>query len=177
MAEDPKAELYRFVRDRHDKFLQARQGQKARIGHLLVLTGFVVTLLVIFGVPNLITAVREAKTCPPLTFASFAVVAFCVSFLFLYLAIREHLRFLGKVGFSVPRVDPEKIMQALDAKQIREGHVYKNLTKMYLKSIEENQFESAHNGRHIRRVVWYVSAASISGVVFLALFILARILT
>ncbi len=176
MAEDPKAELYRFVKDRHDKFLQARQGQMTRIGHLLVITGFVVTVLLVIGLPRLLEAAREAHAWWSWTLYGLTVLAFGITLTLLWLTFREHLRFLGRLAFAVPYADPVKIMGAFDAQKIQEGHVYKSLTKMYLDAIEENQIESAYAGKHLRRIVQYLSAAMVAGVVFLALLVFSKIL-
>ena len=176
MAEDPKAELYRFVKDRHDKFLQVRQGQKARIGHLLVVTGFIRDGSSLVGLPNLI-AMRNANTWPLLTVAVLAAVTYVVTLGLLTLALREHLRFLGRIGFALPYADPLKIMHALDAKQIKEGHVYKSLTKAYLEAIHANEMESAYAGRHLRLIVRYLSAAMVSGIVFLVLLVFSKMLS
>ena len=135
VSEDAKAELYRFVRDRHDKFLQARQGQKARVGHLLILTGFVVTISITFGLPNLIGAIREAGGWASLI-TSLAAVAFVIVLVYLSLVLREHLRYLARLSFSIPNANPAKIMGAFDAKEIQAERVYKSLTKMYLDAIE-----------------------------------------
>ena len=147
-----------------------------RIGHLLVITGFVVTVLLVVGLPRLLEAVREMHAWWSWTVYAMTVVAFAVTLFLLSLTFREHLRFLGRLSLAIPYADPAKIMLAFDAQKINEGHVYKSLTRMYLDALEVNQIESAYAGKHIRWIVRYLSAATIAGVVFLALLVLLKIL-
>ncbi|QDU77777.1 hypothetical protein Pan97_48560 [Bremerella volcania] len=176
MDSDQKRELYEFVKDRHDKFLAVRQLHLARIGHLLVLTGFLVTMLVLFGTPQLIGLFHNPSKNTISWLAISSAIAYVALAFFLIMTVWEYLVFLNRIGFAIPNANHDKIMATFDEPKLQKDHVKKSLARLYLSAIAANEVETGHIGRHFRRILTRLSAAMFTSVIFLVLLIATKIM-
>jgi hypothetical protein len=174
MASDAKAELYRFVKDRYDKFLTARAMAQTRLGHFLVVVGFLVTGLLAVGFPQLATVFDYANGGYRIL-AYVAGVAFLVTLIVLGFLLSELLQALGRFYFAIPEAKEENIIGCIDHKTIEPEFIYRGLAGQYLQAIRDIEVESGHVGKHFRRALRLNNAAMACGGAFLVCLLSARI--
>lgn len=173
---DAKEEIYKYVRDRHDKLLLARVMAQTRVGHLLVLTGFLITALVSTGVPQLTLAIDGAKGDVLSWLAcGLAILALATTFVFIGMLVYELCQAVSRFAFALPDADPTTIKANINFPGLTADELFPELANQYLAAIEANGREGAEMGKHLRGSFRALKAALIAGAVFVSLLLFARI--
>jgi hypothetical protein len=122
MTDEAKSELYKFVRDRHDKLIAARAMAQTRLGHLLILTGFLVTALINVGIPQLFAAF-ESKHWWSRVLSNLALAVFVLTLFFLGLLIRQLLGAVSRFAFAIPNAKADLIEANLSRDDLDASYV------------------------------------------------------
>jgi hypothetical protein len=148
-----KVRLYEYVRDHHDKLLAVRQGQKGRIGHLLVINGLLTTAMLTFMIPSLAKVVENSHHPIPLILVGVSAVVLIHALIFLGRSLMASLSALASTDFHVPTVNDEKIEKALVGGEFTEEHAAASLTPQYLQAIRLNYEHNVATGIDIHQMI------------------------
>src|SRR5262245_12286023 len=122
--DDGKMELYKYVQQEYATLIDARGGQKTRLGLFLVVTGFLVTLAFTFAMPTLVASVDRAESLSDKYTTAATVVALIpvpiMIWLLWYLtgAVRAIIDTLSHVRLNTIGIDADKIKAALNTKEL-----------------------------------------------------------
>jgi hypothetical protein len=157
-----KSRLYEYVRDQHDKLLAVRQGQKTRIGLLLVINGFLITTLVTFLIPSSIRVLENAHHLVPRVLVGISAIVLLHVLVYLGRALWASLSALARVGFAVPDVSNEKIRKAILGDDFAEEYAAASLTPVYLEAIEANYRQNQEAGIQVHNTIWCTRVAVVA---------------
>jgi hypothetical protein len=174
LTTNSRSELYKFVRDRYDKLQASRIMAQSRLGHLLVLTGFLIAGLTSVGIPQLLPAFMLRHTCISGNILAIAVLAFFTTVAFLGLLIAQLIFAVRCYTFAIPYAERSTLKAAMDHPDLNDDDVYKQLTSLYLDSIDLNFEEQEKIGKYLKAAFLYLNATLISSVSFVVLLFLAR---
>ncbi len=174
MNTDARSELYKFVRDRYDKLQASRIMSQSRLGHLLVLTGFLIAGLTSVGIPQVLPAFLVRHTCFSGNILAVAVLAFFTTVAFLGLLIAQLIFAVRCYTFAIPYAERATLKAAMDHPDLSEDDVYKQLTSLYLDAIDLNFEEQEKIGKYMKTAFFYLNGTLISSLSFVVLLFLAR---
>lgn len=167
-------EIYKFVRDQYDKTFTARAMAQARIGHLLMLTGFLLTGLTGFGVPQLITLMTAdhhfntwISLLTTLTFISCLAIGISLAGMFYYLC-----QALKMFEVSTLKISPEIVENAIATHTQHQIHV--GLVIPYMKAAQENVDDSKRLGELFKCLLPWLIGALTSVAAFVVLMVVTR---
>ncbi len=165
-----KVRLYEYVRDQHDKLLAVRQGQKTRIGLLLVINGFFITALITFLIPSSIKVVENTRHPVPLVLIGISAIVLIHVLVYLGRSLWASLSALARIAFTVPEVNNEKIGNAVAGNDFTEQYAVASLIQPYLKAIAANFEDNRAVGMDLYRMIVCTRIATIA-ILVLALFV------
>jgi hypothetical protein len=169
---DPvRMQIYGYVRDQHDKILNIRQGQKARLGSFLVLIGLLVTAVFTFGVPTMLTTIKQIVALEAAgqylwSAALLPILPFSLALVFLAMSLWATIGLLSRIIVMHPGLDRKRILSALDYPP-KINKAIRGLTVNYLNAIRENEKDNRETADQFGKIIVSVERSAIFVSVFL----------
>jgi hypothetical protein len=135
--DEGKLEIYRYVRDQHDKYISARESIITRFGNIRVLAGLLLTVislsftLVLKSVEQSSILITRAVTVLPLIF-------FLVAVYYIIRALLAVPNMVGMINIRLPGVEQGLIREAFEPKTLDADWVLRSLTENYLVAVDYN---------------------------------------
>jgi hypothetical protein len=146
-----KEELYKFVRDRHDKMIAARAMSQTRLGQLLVFTGFIVAGTTSFGIPQIVSLRQNLAPSVSAWFIPVLTLALISTVIGLSGIVYHALKMIFHFTFELPRAPKDDVLLLMERKELDKDQTLEGLTSLYLSCIEANEIESAKTGNQFRK--------------------------
>ena len=170
---DSAEELYKFVRDRHDKILLARSMAQTRLGHLIAASGILITGLISIGLPQVLT-VFDSPGFWPWVFGGISMAVLFAALCCFGVAVFWVLRAVSKYSLTIPYARKDSILYAIQ-QELDSKEVHVSLINTYLGAIEENEKDAGYVGKYLRYAMTSVAVALVATACFAVTVSVAKI--
>jgi hypothetical protein len=172
--DEGKAEIYKYIRDQHDKHVAGRESLTSRFGNIRLIAGLILTIfsfslgVVVRSLENVHG--RSARVLVALPLIFFAIALYCV--VRSLLAIPD---LVGTIHIFFPAAKRADIMQTFEEDQLDSNQVIEELSQNYLEAIEKNITAKNAAGKQLQRCVSFIRHALFATIAFLVCTILSSI--
>ena len=178
--DDAKLEIYKYVQQEYATLIDARQGQKTRLGQLLILTGFLITVSFTFGVPSLVESVKlsaslDRNSILGICAALLPLPVLVVLLWYLVGAVLAILSTLSHVRLNITGLSEQQILDALKAEHLDGNHVVLSLTRNHLRALKDNEDDNYTVATRFAVALKKVRRAAVISAVFVVLTLTARV--
>lgn len=161
-----KAEIYRYIRDQHDKHLAHRENLASRFADIRLTAGLILTIFS-FSLGVVITSLKSANGRIATAMAVLPLIFFAVALWFVTRSLLSIPNLVGTVRVYFPAVNKAKVNRVLALKDVDAGQVMAHLTQNYIDAIELNTRAKRDAGEQLNKCIRFVRWALFATMAFL----------
>ena len=174
--DEAKAEIYKYIRDQHDKHVAHRESLTSRFGNVRLTAGLILTVFS-FSLGLVAKTLENAHGITPRVVAMLPLLFFAIALYFVTRSLLTIPDLVGTVHVYFPSTDRTAINKAFAANELDSDQVIEDLSQNYLDAIDKNSSAKQHAGEQLRRCVASIRLALLATVAFLVTTLVSSILT
>ena len=171
---ESKAEIYRYIRDQHDKHVAGRESIISRFGNVRLLAGIILTvfsLSISIGARSLDNAHSDLTRI----LATLPLIFFAIALYYVTRALVAIPDLIGTIHINFPGTDRTTITRALEADKLDVDQVIEDFSYNYLEVIEKNMNAKYAAGEQLANCVRFIRRGLFATIAFLASTVLVNL--
>lgn len=172
--DEGKAEIYRYIRDEHDKRVARAESLTSRFGNIRLIAGLILTMLS-FALTVASRSVENAHGISERALTIAPLVFFAIAVYFVTRALLAIPDLVGTIHIYYPATDSTVIGDALAAEELPADEVIQFLSQNYLEAIDKNIKAHAAAGKQLDEAVISIRRGLFATIAFLVFTLIASI--
>lgn len=164
--DEGKAEIYRYIRDQHDKHVAHRESLTARFGNIRLTAGLILTIFS-FSLGVVVRSVENAGGNMTRALAVLPLMFFAIALYFVTRSLLNIPDLVGTIHVYFPAVDKTLINKVLKREKVDADKIIVDLSQNYMAAIEKNSAAKQLGGEQLRKCVGLVRWALFATIAFL----------
>ena len=172
--DEGKAEIYKYVRDQHDKHVAARESLISRFGNVRLLAALLLTVFS-FSISVVAKSIENAQGVCARVIAILPLVSFAVALYHITRALLAVPDLVGTIYFNIPGADEKTILKAFKDEEPNADEILEDLSSNYLEAINHNISANENAGENLKKCAHFIRRALFATITFLALTIFSNL--
>jgi hypothetical protein len=169
-----KAEIYRYVRDQHDKHIAASESLITRFGNIRLLAGLLLTVIS-FSITVVAKTIENAHHLWSRAVAILPLFALAVALFYMVKALLAIPKLVGNIDLYIPGADQSTILESFQDEEPNADEILEDLSSNYLEAIDHNIRANQSARQNLGLSVELIRKGLFFTIAFLALTIMSNL--